>query len=452
MFKLMRNGTLQIKNELDYYVSAVLLLYPLYLSGGSFGGTSLKVQLLAGMSLTAAAVYGWRAVKGKAVPRRPSGLSDYFFLAYFICGLILAFVNMSAGKKDLSAEILTLSVIASYFLVSGGAGYRGKYLELILYSAAPVFAGLWLHYLVTPRFVKPVQLLTDNSGMAAAYLLLVFTVSGICYTKPVQGKRGWFYILMNGLSAFFLFITQDIAGMVLAPFCLLALLLVYRITPERIRRVMRLMFVYFFLLSNMPLAAEYSGLAKAGLTYDIGAGVYLELCIAVCCVLFFHFWEKLPAGMDLEKEYLPRVEKFFRALTALLGWSVLILLFAGNKLEILEHSTAGAALYRFVRRFQQYYMNHNGTFYDAAAAYGLIGILEAAFLALFLIWKVYKRCYEGNKELFLILCVFVAQSFFFSQQCVTTPVYIILTAMAIHGGSEGIPGNGKIEDGKNAKD
>lgn len=53
------------------------------------------------------------------------------------------------------------------------------------------------------------------------------------------------------------------------------------------KRAMQMMFVFVFIISNMSLLTNYTGVLLVETSYDLEHSVYLDLLLALGCVLFF---------------------------------------------------------------------------------------------------------------------------------------------------------------------
>ena len=90
---------------------------------------------------------------------------------------------------------------------------------------------------------------------------------------------------------------------------------------------MQLFFMYLFMLSNMSLLAEYTQIIQLGQSYSLAHSVYIDLLVAAGGLVFFHYWDRIPEGMDLERLVLRKMQKAYRFVltTVILVFMVVIL-------------------------------------------------------------------------------------------------------------------------------
>lgn len=152
---------------------------------------------------------------------------------------------------------------------------------------------------------------TDSAGVSS-YFLLIAMVSAYAYCVCRDKMRSAFYMMVSGISFFVLFINQNAVSLWLMGIYFLAVPVMLRPTAILVKRAMQMFFMYLFMLSNMSLLTEYTQFIQSEISYSLEHSVYIDLLVAAGGVVFFHYWDRIPEGMDLERLVLRKMQKAYR--------------------------------------------------------------------------------------------------------------------------------------------
>ncbi len=317
-------------------------------------------------------------------------------------------------------------------------------MKALLVCAVPVYIRLLWYFLVNPSNAFNIMPLLEGEALPSFLLIIaVAAAEGYCSgwsreakTEKRAGIRDGFYMGMAFVSYFLLFLDGNMIGILLVGMSFPVSILLHRPEKEFVRRTMQMAFVCFFLLSNMSLLVNYTALVKVEVVYYLEDSVYLELLIALAGVLFFSWWDKLPEG---EGVILHGLQKGTVWVLSGAGVCLFLLLAMGSRLEGMQDGMSMTLLHRFTDALREYCAGHNGSFYDALAAGGVVGGLWLICTCLLLAGRLMRqvRLKRAGSAAAMAVVLYLAQSLFFSQRAASAPIYVVLLASALCGREDG---------------
>ncbi len=361
-------------------------------------------------------------------------------LAAFLIGNLLFAIKDSLLGEGLDENMLLAIVLVMLFLLLSGEkpALQEAAPEPVIYRYRDVFLGcgfvvylelLW-HFLLDKTFAAPVALLLEDEQALLHFLLLMAMLAAEGYYKEADKGKKYFYVLLALTGYFLLFVQKNIIGILLGGVGFLVSALVHKPEREQIKRISLLAFAYFFLLSNMLLLQHLIPALKENGGYDMEGSIYLELGLAVCCVVFWAWWEKQP-----EKErYLTQYKRWVLKIAMAVYTIFLSLLVSGGRLAGMEGKGA-AILYAFFVKLQAYMTMHDNAFSAVLGKYGIFGVgwlLVVWFAAGKRVWERSKRG-KLPPALTVLFVMGLLQSFFLAGQAVTAPVCVIFMAEMLYG-------------------
>lgn len=361
-------------------------------------------------------------------------------LAAFLIGNLLFAIKDSLLGEGLDENMLLAIVLVMLFLLLSGEkpALQEAAPEPVIYRYRDVFLGcgfvvylelLW-HFLLDKTFAAPVALLLEDEQALLHFLLLMVMLAAEGYYKEADKGKKYFYVLLALTGYFLLFVQKNIIGILLGGVGFLVSALVHKPEREQIKRISLLAFAYFFLLSNMLLLQHLIPALKENGGYDMEGSIYLELGLAVCCVVFWAWWEKQP-----EKErYLTQYKRWVLKIAMAVYTIFLSLLVSGGRLAGMEGKGA-AILYAFFVKLQAYMTMHDNAFSAVLGKYGIFGVgwlLVVWFAAGKRVWERSKRG-KLPPALTVLFVMGLLQSFFLAGQAVTAPVCVIFMAEMLYG-------------------
>ena len=297
-----------------------------------------------------------------------------------ISAVIKLFSYSDEGWIDFSwnAEVIALAVLC--LLVSAETQFRALYLDLLLYSGL-LTAGVYMLLNLTDGLETDRLLAAfSDSGQTASYFMLVGMVSVYACCTGKDKMRSVFYMMTAGVSFMALFVNQSSISLWLMAFYFLALPVVLRPTALLVKRVMQLFFMYLFMLSNMSLLTEYTDIFRKEIFYSLQHSVYVDLLVAAGGAVFFYYWERIPAGTELERLVLRKLQKGYRMLVKVIALLFVVTAVAGGRIEL-----PGKAVDDMFRTF-------------------LLPLSEEMSVIEIVFWCVF-RCYCVMPGLFLIIMI-----------------------------------------------
>lgn len=441
--KLMFKSILLGDRILEIYIQAIFMLSPLYLFNISLFNISIKAELFLFITIITAFTYIILIIKKRTIPRSEKCKLDFWMLGIFLLSIIAMIVKIMS--KDFSIEInyetemIVLTLIITYFLISCvNKSYR-YYLQLLPASAVIVYAGVLYHYIFNPQFMKPLELLLANPQNLTSYTILVTSVSILLYCTTKEKGESVFYILISGVGCFLLFLSNNLIGICIIGVLFLLIPVIFVPTAALIKKDMHMFFLFFFILSNMPLVTNYTQWIKVDVTFDIMVSIWIDLFLSVVAICYLQYWEKIPENIDPYRSIMKKLRKAYSFMLKLVGILFLVIFLVGEQSEKIPQSFGTTVFKNFVIKFQQCYTTSNGVFYDALAEYGLMGFILLIVICVLIITGLkvnYKKDNQFSVILTVIAIVFLVQSVFLKQQLTTTPIYVILLTFALFDNKE----------------
>lgn len=386
-----------IQKVLLVYIYAILGLYPLFLYGTAINNILVKIIIFSIWTIITAVIFLGCMIKQKKNICSLNCITDYLFIAYFIYAVNLL-IKGSKSTENVNEGILIMTVAVSYWLASNCIQYKRRYLEILFFPMVIVFIGVWGYFLLVGYTVKPLQLLMENFDSLTSYIILAVTISSIFYCTMERRKNSILYLMMCGSGFFFIFSIKDGVGMFMILLIIVLIPILYKSSNLLIKRTVILITLYFVELGIMGLLVYYGGYMQGSIAYNIESSVLLNLALAAAGISFYAYWEKHPNENELKKIF----------------------------------KIAFVVIFSIAFIFRQYYLKDNVALYNIYIEYGMISFLCMLGMGVIILRNLYVRCLESNKDLLLLSGVFIVQSMFYMQQSITTPIYVILLAVALH--------------------
>lgn len=361
-------------------------------------------------------------------------LMAIFAVLYEVVSIIgKLFQNPNKGEIDFSGNAEVLAFVTLYFLISSGITFRQNYFDLILYSGL-LFSAVFLYPHVTgEQLTEYGSLICKDAGATASCFLLVCMISVYQYCTCKDRLRSWFYLAISIIGFLALFLNQNVVSFWLMTAYFVAIPVLLRPTAQLVKRDMQLFFLFGFMLSNMSLLTEYTQIFVTELSYSLEHSVYLDLLLAIGGVFFFHYWEKIPEGINLERLVMRKMRRAYKVVL-----TVITILFAGiitgaDRWAALGEKISEEAWKGFALPLVGAVRKSESGFYFCFREMGIwAGIFAVVFLV-FLIGRL-RQNYGMDKPLtgilILITAVFGVQLLFFKPAANTLTVYFMLLLFA----------------------
>lgn len=349
-------------------------------------------------------------------------------LVWNIFRLVMDCVKASGIEES---SVLNIALVILFFLATMES-FQSEYIDVMLICAFAVFVNLLWHFMIDLSYTFDLALIIKNEQALASFLLLISTIATGKYCNEKDKVKQKFYFAVAIVGYFLSFINRNVIGIVLMGICFALFLIVYEPHKEFVKRVMQMAFIYFFLLSNMSLLTNYTGLIKVECSYGLENSVYMEMIIAVVGVFFFAYWDKLDGDEGRPLYELQMAVKWILGGAGIL----LFLIFAmGNRPDGMKEMTGITALRQFSAELRAYATGHNGTFYDVVGRCGIAGGIWFVCTALAIVNKLKKqiRLKKVDPLFIIVVVIYLMQSVFFSQSSITAPIYAVLMAAALYG-------------------
>lgn len=249
-------------------------------------------------------------------------------IVYAVLSVIVKLFDTSEeGWIDFSwnAEVIALAAIC--LLVSSGVQFKMFHLDLLLYCGL-LMAGFYLLGSLTDGWnIDIMEPFFADTARVSSYFLLISMVAAYGYCVCRDKIHSGFYMMVSGISFFVLFLNRNVFSLWLIGIYFLIIPVMLRPTAVLVKRSMQLLFIYLFTLSNMSLITKHTQIIRLEVSYSLEHSVYIDLLLAAGGAIFFHYWDRIPEGMDLERLVLRKMQKVYRfiSMTVLLIFFTVVL-------------------------------------------------------------------------------------------------------------------------------
>ena len=183
----------------------------------------------------------------------------------------------------------------------------------------------------------------------------------------------------------------------------------------------------------MSLLAGYTQVILTELSYSLEHSVYLDLLLAVGGVFFFHYWDKIPEGIDLERLVMRKMRRVYKGLFWVLGIFFAGTLIGADRWAALGEEVSREAWKGFaVPLIEAVKQGESGFYFCIREA----GVGAGVFLVVFFVFLIgrLRRNYGLDKpvtgSLTLMSIVFMVQLLFWKPAGNALTVYFILLLFA----------------------
>lgn len=319
-----------------------------------------------------------------------------FFIMVYTLGKILSFtfgISSNAVIMDMEFYTLIFAVTLLYLLMDFQGNINPQW-QKIAVSAGTVGSFLiFLSFLKDKEFHYLTDALTKTGDGIVSYLLVV---NLLCITNWIlnkeENKFSNLWLAVTGFNMFVLLLKRSHISNWMIVFCLLSVAAFFRPRASLIKKVGILLFLFLFLWSNMSLVLNYTQWFQVDAVYSLETSVYMELCLALGGLLFFHFWDRIPEGTELDKLSMVKMQHYFRMVLGVLAFIFLIFVMGGNVWSSLADDGLKGFVKALALPLHGELTKGSSTIFIWLTKLGVVGVL------LLLIWfyqmgmRMYKRC------------------------------------------------------------
>ncbi len=361
-----------------------------------------------------------------------SDLMILFVIFYEVVSIILKlFRNSDEGAIDFSGNAEMLAFAMLYFCVSFGMQFRRVYFDMLLYCGL-LFCAVFLFPHFTGIKVGGYGAMEDKGAAASCFLLICMTgVYQYCFCK--ERLRSFFYLAVTAVGFLALLVNQNIVSLWLMTAYLIAMPVALRPTAQMVKRNAQMFFLFGFMLSNMSLLTGYTTMILTELSYSLEHSVYLDLLLAAGGILFFHYWDEIPGGVDLERLVMRKMRRAYKGVLMAVGIIFVGILISSDRWCAAGDGMLGTAWKGFALPLTESAGQGESGFYFCFSEVGVIAGIFAVIFFIFMLGRM-RRNYELDKPvtgiLVLMSIVFMIQLLFWKPETNTLTIYFALLLFA----------------------
>lgn len=353
--------------------------------------------------------------------------------------LIISFFSTYLGATlDRNFIVLVILSCILYVIFYGTrSAYGENWLEAITISGG-IGAAIILLCMLDVPYVNSFVMIGDWYWESlASYLLLPVFSSAVLFCTTENKKKQMLAFGVALISFFTLFLNENQTGIWMVVFFFLGIPMLFRPRAELIKRSMQLLFTFLFLWCNMSLITNYvKAITWPPVTYNLEASVYGELILAVAALLFFHFWDHIPEGKNLNFVSMIGMQKIIRS--CFIG----LLLFLGGgivniqRLASLPQEGFTKFLVTLLQPLAQELQSKQTSFFVLYHNTGILITVLVLAILIILGKKIYAKIHKDKiwtNYLFLFYLLFMAQFFLLdiADQVVLVNILMLLWGLTI---------------------
>jgi len=308
------------------------------------------------------------------------------------------------------------------------------YIDIAVYLGLLISGIVFLYYVGT-AFIDPiVNKIGKTSGQMASVLTLIAIITIYAYCICTDKLQSLIFIFCAGMNFFVLLLNHNVVSswLMIAVFFLIPIL--FRPTAELIKRDMQLFFLYVFMLCNMSLITNYTTMIQKEVSYNLKQSVYMEMVLAVLGLIFFHYWDRLPEGVELTKISMVKLQRKFA--TAMLFLIVLfgIILCGGNSWQELPEEGLRGVVRSVATTVINEVSEQSSLFFKCIQNYGVIITIVIMFVLYKIVRKILQNYHpdkQGTNLLMLLSIVFTIEFIVWDMSGWAVIVYVAIMLVAM---------------------
>lgn len=423
---------------LHILICFIIGIYPLLLFKLDLGNFSFQ-QLILFLSIMGVLFYSFLLIRSNQWKlnflRNRIDLTILILFIYALLHIIIKMVSMTETKTvRFEDEIMILSMVALYLLVTARPSFSTKYFDILLFSGLIWLSLFLLKYLFGNELVGVLTfLLQDNSGIIS-YAILVCMAGVWQYCKCENRLRSIFYIGVLSIGFFVLFINKSMISIWLMIIVFITIPIMQRTTAELVKRDMQIFFLFLFMLCNMSLLVKYTNLLRVDVNYNLKQSFYLELLAVIGGIFFIQLWDRIPEGIDLKRLVMRKMRRGYQFLLILTASVFIGILLGGDSWSNLPDGAGMNAVKAFTVPLVEEMRQGRSAFYQCFERLGVVGGTLILILWILLIIRL-RNSYDLDKPvtgmLILISCIFLIQFLFWNLSMNALPAYWVFIVFAI---------------------
>lgn len=383
----------QLKREAsNRFFIPFFLLYPLIWSQKTIFGMKLPVSFLFLMVIGIMVSYCYLILKGYHTIQIKRDKIVVLGMAVMVMEILRIigklFQDNTLGSIHVDSEIIILLLVGMYFLLFQHIKFYNYYLDLLLYSGLLFIMCYFLNLLLGADNM-PFTLPTGETDLES-YMLLFSSISVLQYCICKDKIRSVFYLSISLIGFFVIFLEGKVMGIILMGVIFFIIPVVLEPVGIIIKRCAVVCLLYFFLLSSMPIFIEYLHLEQIAPIYNLEVSIYIDLIMAIVCVIVLHYWERLPKDIKVEKTRFPEVTSICKKVLGVSGIVFVLLVIEGDLWAQLPDGIGMEIIKMLSHSLVMELSLSNNLLYTGIVQHGILGCMILVSFLLLLAWKIMK--------------------------------------------------------------
>lgn len=303
-----------------------------------------------------------------------------------------ALQNITSETVEFERELDIIAIIILFNVYRQGVTLKRRHLDIVI-TAGIITSAVALAYHITAAetLLRIIPLMMHKYEWTAYLIVLVMLSNQRLRDETVEKVKQYLCIAALAFDYILIVLSGDWLGV-----CIL--IGYYLIQPVLLLPTKRLvessgkqLFTLLFTISNMSLVTGYSGLIKTGIELSLEASIYIDIIIAICGLIFFTYWERVPEKAPADRLVLRRMREGYKVAFALYILIVLAIISSRGLVLPDENTVKGNGAAQIIESVTESFASRSNIPTEMYMSGDLIGALLLALLGVLAVYKALKR-------------------------------------------------------------
>ncbi len=299
--------------------------------------------------------------------------------------------NATSEASGIERELDIIAVIILFIVYGRGIRISRQLVDIMIIAGIVTSATALAYHVIAADFLhKVIPIITRKNTWTAYLIMLVMLADSRLKDRTVCKAMKGVYIAATALSYVLLVLSGDWLGVgILIGYFLMQPVLMLP-TKRLVTISGRQLFALLFTVSNMSLITGYTEVFKIKVDLPLEVSIYVDIILAVCGLVFFTYWEKVPEKADPDRLILKKMRTGFKIAALAYLCTIVAIMFGADRLIIPTDYDMGGI--KMVLSIVAASMKNRGNIMTAMVTNGdVIGLILIILIVSIMIYKATKN-------------------------------------------------------------
>lgn len=303
-----------------------------------------------------------------------------------------AMQSITSEVVEFERELNIIAIVILFNVYRQGIMLKKRHLNIMIITGMITSAvGLAYHITAAEMLLKIIPLVVHKYEWTAYLIVLVMLAD--LRLRDVRTEKVWRYVYITALALDYvlLVLSGDWLGVcILIGYYLIQPVLLLP-TKSLVDLSGKQLFALLFTVSNMSLVTGYTGLIKNGIELSLEASIYVDIITAVCGLVFFTYWERVPEKAPAERLVLRRMREGYKIAFVFYILMVLAIISSRGLIHPDENAVSGNGSAQIIESVAESFASRGNIPIQMYMSGDVIGALMLSVLVVFLVYRALKR-------------------------------------------------------------